>query len=242
MLIPEARWFGRAMKAVPDTELFPLLNVGSQSVRFREHEQPWLGRYVFAPLRKRGGQVVHTDIRQEEGVDLAGDLTDPAFLERLRSMRFRSVVCTNLLEHVEKPERIAATLVEVVEPGGRLFVSVPYRFPYHPDPIDTMFRPSVEELAGLFPGTAVERGEVVACGTLLTLLLAYCRWTPRRVMGVVMKRRSGGTTATAGPSRIKTLLPWCFRSFRTTCLGLGKPAVSVGQAVPDVGRGTSGRA
>jgi len=219
MLIPEARWFGRVMKAVPDAELFPLLNVGSQSVRFREQEQPWIGRYVFAPLSKRGGKVVHTDIRQEEGVDLAGDLTDPTFLMQLRSLRFRSVVCTNLLEHVERPERIAATLAEVVEPGGRLFVSVPYRFPYHPDPIDTMYRPAVEELASLFPGAVIRQGEIVRCGTLLTLLLTYCRWTPRRVTGVLFKRKSGRKAA-PGPSRLKTLLPWCFKSFRTTCLVL----------------------
>lgn len=226
MLIPEARWFAAAMKAIGDDDLFPLLNVGSQSRRFREQQQPWLDHYIFAPLRKRGGRVVHSDLQHEEGVDLVGDLTDPAFLNHLRSLRFRSVVCTNLLEHVEKPERIAATLAEVVEPGGRLFVSVPYRFPYHPDPIDTMYRPSVEELARLFPGTVIRRSEIVPCGTLLTLLWTYCRWTPRRVLGVAFQRGSApatGGTSPARPSRIKTLLPWCFRTFRTTCLVLQRP-------------------
>lgn len=223
MLIPEARWFAAAMKAVRDDDLFPMLNVGSQSRRFREQQQPWLDHYIFGPLRQRG-QVVHSDIQHEEGVDLVGDLTDDAFREQLRALRFRSVVCTNLLEHVEKRAQIAATLTEVVEPGGRLFISVPYRFPYHPDPIDTMYRPTPEELAGLFPGTVVQSGAVVPCGTLLTLLMTYCRWTPRRVLGAVFKRGPKPTTTAAQPSRLRTLLPWCFKAFRTTCLVLQRPA------------------
>jgi hypothetical protein len=233
MLIPEARWFASVLRSFRDDELFPLLNIGSQSARFRQQEQPWIDYHVFAPLRKRQGTVLHTDIRQDEGVDLVGDLTDPAFLGQLRSRRFRSVVCTNLLEHLPQPEVIARTLVEIVEPGGHLFVSVPYQFPYHPDPIDTMYRPTPEQLATLFPGTATVRGEAVPCGTLLTLLLAYCRWTPRRVLGVVLgrKKKSSPTPPSEAPpppggqpapSRIKTLLPWCFKRFRTTCLVLRK--------------------
>ena len=46
-----------------------------------------------------------------------------------------------------------ALLDSLVAPDGHLILSVPRRFPYHPDPIDTMYRPSVAELVRV-PGHA----------------------------------------------------------------------------------------
>ena len=224
MLMNEAKWFGRRLHEMPSRDLFPMLNIGSHSAEFRELGQPWIDREVFSRLRERGGAVVHTDIRAEEGVDLVGDLLDPGFRESLRERRFRSIMFCNVLEHVSDRQAISSVVCDIVEAGGVLFVSVPHRFPYHPDPIDTMFRPDVHELAALFPGTAVVDGEVVACGNLTTYTLARVWPHPLGFMRRAFQptgRKSQFEPSTARGSKAG-LLPWLVREFAITCVVLRK--------------------
>jgi hypothetical protein len=224
MLIPEAKWFAARMKALPDEALFPLLNLGSQTGEYRRTEQPWLLRYVFEPLQRRG-KVVHSDLQSGEGIDLSGDLSDPAFREQLKGMRFQSIVCSNLLEHVVNRDEFVRHITPILPAGGLLFVSVPYRFPYHPDPIDTMYRPTPDELAALFPGTEVVDKAIVRCGTYSSHLMRCFWWSPKRMLGKFIPRRmpalAQSKQAEAG-SPVKRLFPWLFRSFRASCLILRK--------------------
>jgi SAM-dependent methyltransferase len=97
-----------------------------------------------APLTRSGCRVIHLDMKKADGVDVSGDLTDPAFVEKLASLRVRSVLCSNVLEHVTDPARLARRLEELLPAGGYLIVTVPHEFPYHADPIDTLFRPPLE--------------------------------------------------------------------------------------------------
>ena len=80
MQILEAQWLGDRLAEIADGELFPLLNVGSSTGEFRTTVQPHIDAKVFAPLRARGGKVLHLDIKAAEGVDIVGDLLDPGFL------------------------------------------------------------------------------------------------------------------------------------------------------------------
>ena len=73
-------------------------------------------------------------------MDIVGDLTDADFLVAVRKARYKSVLCSNLLEHIIGPEKICNAIVDVVEPGGYIVVTVPNLYPYHGDPIDTKFR------------------------------------------------------------------------------------------------------
>lgn len=175
MLIEEAKWLGRQLATIPSHRLSPMLNAGSQTLPFRRFVQPWIEKYIFAPLMARGVEVVHTDLRPGVGVDIAGDLTDDEFLHRMQAYGFRSLFCSNLLEHVPQPDRLARQLVRTLPVGGLLFVSCPRAFPYHPDPIDTGFRPDVEQLASLFPQTRLVVGEIVDCGPLWHYFLARFR-------------------------------------------------------------------
>lgn len=220
MLRTEARWYGRRLRALPKEALYPQLNLGSQTLAFRTRVQPWIDEHLFAPARRRGGLVVHSDLQPADGVDLVGDLTDPAFLAELQTRRFRSLICSNLLEHVVHPERIAAAAAAAVTPGGYLFVSVPFRFPYHADPIDTMFRPSPRQLAGLFPGTVLEEARIVR-GTLLAYLFErLIRQPPGLGAG---RRTDEPRTATEGlGARLLTWLPWLWQPFEISCVVLRK--------------------
>lgn len=128
----------------------PLLNLGSSTRHFREVTKPHVESELFAPLRKAGIKVVHSDLKEDEGVDFAGDILDPEVMRRLKGMGFKCVLLSNLLEHVRNREAVAAACEEIVGPGGFILATVPSSYPYHADPIDTGYRPSPAELATAF--------------------------------------------------------------------------------------------
>ena len=218
MLREEAAWLGDQMDRVSSKSLGPVLDVGSSSETFRKVRQPWVWECVYGRLESRSIEVRHLDLEPGPGVDLVGDVTDPAFRETLSGHAFGSVLCANLLEHVEKPVSIARALVEVLPPGGHIFVSCPYRFPYHPDPIDTGLRPGVEELAVLFPSTELLAGDIVRCGTYLDHLYPLLpRWKSLSKHALRMGMPLYGPRVWA----LKVMhLPWLFRSLEATCLVL----------------------
>jgi hypothetical protein len=164
MFDAEARWLRCALDAFPQERLSPLLNLGSSSVEVREGVQPWIEDQVFCPLRARNVEVVHVDMRELPGVDVKADLTDPADVRRLRALRPRALLCCNLLEHVIEPDRLARHCLDLVAPGGLLFVTVPFSYPYHRDPIDTMYRPNPSELNDLFVGARLVDATILGIG------------------------------------------------------------------------------
>jgi len=164
MNLLESQWLGEKLASIPDSQLFPLLNVGSSTLEFRTQTQPYIDSQIFAPLRRRGGTVYHLDMKPDPGVDLVGDLLDASFRNSIRKLTIRSAMVSNLLEHVTNREEICETLLDVIPEGGHVIVSGPSRYPYHADPIDTMFRPSIDEVAHLFPGTHIVESAIVDSG------------------------------------------------------------------------------
>ncbi|MER3415874.1 MAG: methyltransferase type 11 [Gemmataceae bacterium] len=223
MLPREAEWFGAVLSVCADAELFPFLHVGSQSEHFRCRVQPWIEQAIFAPLRRRGGPIVHLDLYPAPGVDLVGDICDPRLLQELERTRWQAIMCCNVLEHVGAPRSLAEHLLRLLAPGGLLFVSCPYRFPWHPDPIDNGLRPDVQELAAFFPGTDMVHGARVAGGTLTGYLLAR-GWSCAPVAGGASHAQPGKSVPTYS-ERVKHLLgslPWLVRQFWVSCLVVRK--------------------
>ena len=128
----------------------PLLNLGSSTRAFRERAKPHIERELFAPLRAAGVAVFHSDLKQADGVDLAGDIMDPAVRAHVREMGFRTLLIANMLEHVRDRAAVTAACEDIVGPDGLILATVPSSFPYHADPIDTGYRPRPGELASLF--------------------------------------------------------------------------------------------
>lgn len=216
MLPEEARWIGERLQGIT-TGAAPVLNIGSSIGTFITERQPWIHRHLFAPMRARGQHVLNVDLKSAPGVDLVGDICDPGFQQRVATTGGGAVICTNLLEHVERPADVARALVTLVPPGAYLVVSGPRSYPWHPDPIDTRFRPDVDALATLFPGTELVEGAVVPSGTYYDwlgrspwrLLGAFGRlllpfWSPRWWWADLLK------------------LGWLFRPFTATCVLLRK--------------------
>jgi hypothetical protein len=164
MFEAEARWLRCALDEFPSERLSPLLNLGSSSIDVRETVQPWIENQVFLPLHARNIRVVHVDIRELPGVDVKADLTNPADVRRLTALRPRALLCCNLFEHVIEPERLAAHCLDLMAAGGLLFVTVPFSYPYHRDPIDTMYRPHPAELAELLAGARLLDSTILGAG------------------------------------------------------------------------------
>jgi hypothetical protein len=167
MFREEARWLADIIYSLQPNSVFPMLNIGSSNKKFRESEQPWIDALLFKPARQKGYSVIHVDMKSDTGVDLVGDLRDTFFLQELAELNIKSVLCSNLLEHVTNREEICKIISSIIPNSGYLFVTVPYQYPYHRDPIDTMFRPNIKELSNLFPDCKIVNGEIVAGGYLV---------------------------------------------------------------------------
>ncbi len=163
MLLEEAKWLGRELQSIAlNLQNAKLLNVGSGTAVKTDDVQSHQSEYILRPLKEKLVETINTDIEAGEGVDLVGDLTDKAFLDSLEKKKFNIVTCNNLLEHIETIKPICDSFQTIVAPNGFLIVSVPYRYPYHPDPIDTMFRPAVKDLERLIYGFELVKGEIVS--------------------------------------------------------------------------------
>ena len=160
----EARWLGEKLSEVEAAELSPLLNLGSSTREFRENAQPATMAHLFRPLRERGIEVVHLDCRDGNGIDIRADLLDDRDFARVRATSYSAVLCCNVLEHVADAAEFARRCLQLVRPGGLVAVTVPRSYPRHGDPIDTLFRPTPEELARLFPGADVLASQIIDVG------------------------------------------------------------------------------
>ena len=151
MLREEAAWLARIISTLPSSA-FPLLDLGSSTANHRFEDQTFIDTEIFAPLQRSGHGVIHADLKAAPGVDIALDFTRPDDRRRLAdSTHFGSVLCANMFEHLDiAPEEAATHLLDLCAPDTYLLVTVPKSFRYHPDPIDNMYRPDGDELAGLF--------------------------------------------------------------------------------------------
>ncbi len=165
MFIEEAQWLGEAIATISPSAVFPLLDLGSGSEELRKRKRPWIHENLFRKAEEGGYDVVHSDIEDATGVDVVGDLTDQQFQKVLLAKRFDSVLCSNLLEHLPNRDEVATLVSSLIPGGGYIFASCPYVYPYHPSPIDTLYRPTVQELADLFPSTVLLHGNTVTGDT-----------------------------------------------------------------------------
>lgn len=160
MLFEEAKWIGQQLieLARPGDKL---LNIGSSSLKFRTQIQPHIENYIFKPLKDNKVEIIHTDIIKEKGVDKVGDLTKRNFINMLKKDKYDLILCSNLLEHLEEKQPILDAIVQILHKGSTGIITVPYNYPYHLDPIDTMYRPSPSELHQLFFNTQLIKSEIV---------------------------------------------------------------------------------
>lgn len=159
MRYEEALWINEVIKKY-HRSMSPLINFGSSTEAYTERVSH-IAQYVIEPLHKYNVKVSNLDIKKASGVDIVGDLNDKSFLKQLQQHNFNSVLCANLLEHILFPEEVLKTLEIMTKPGGYIILTVPRIYPYHADPIDTKYRPAIEELVALLPGCTLLDGRYI---------------------------------------------------------------------------------
>ena len=169
MLVEEAQWIGNILTRHEHDQISPMLNLGSGTRHFRTVVQPHIDRYIFAPLSKRSIDVVHCDMKMDDGVDIEGDIFNPDCQSQLQRHNFRSILLTNVLEHVtsEYRRQFCKIMSAIAEKPCLLIITVPFSFPYHPDPIDTRFRPTPTQVAQMFPNFQPVSSALISGNTYL---------------------------------------------------------------------------
>ena len=180
MRTQEAAWIGERLRTLANLNV--VLNLGSGTSHFRVVSKPYIDRDIFEPLAKRGARVVHADLKSGDGIDISGDLFEPAAQQRLRDVRADAILACNIMEHLPQAlrGRFPAILDSLLAPGGVLVVTVPYSYPYHADPIDTLYRPSPKELAAAFSGYEVIEARVIESESYGDEFLAGGPWRMAR--------------------------------------------------------------
>jgi hypothetical protein len=138
-----------------------MLNIGSSTGEFREVTQPFIDVNIFKPFRERGGQVLHVDQRSAPGVGMVGDIGTEELGERLRSVQAKLILCSNVLEYVKDVPGFCRLVESIGTPGGLILVTVPLRYPYHKDPIDSLLRLSPDQLGKMSSQCRVLQSNIV---------------------------------------------------------------------------------
>lgn len=94
--------------------------------------------------RKLYAEAVGVDMEAGEGVDEVADL-EQQFLGQ-----FAHIECMSVLEHCRRPWLMAENLQDMLEPGGTLYVTVPFVWRVHRYP-DDYWRFTTSGIRVLFP-------------------------------------------------------------------------------------------
>jgi SAM-dependent methyltransferase len=162
-------------------------------------------------------QIVHTDLKAGEGVDISGDIYDADIQAKLRAVGAKCVLCCNIFEHIEDRAAFAEICDNILLPGGHIIISVPYSYPYHLDPIDAYYRPKPDEIASLFPGYSTLEAERLKCGSHWNDIDGAADILKAIVKSAILR---GGLEASK--ARAHRLL-WLFRPYQVSVVVLRKP-------------------
>lgn len=181
MLREEADWIVKHLEDLSEKEaLYPLANVGSSDAK-QDDFQPWVHELI--QTMKSGGQLMSIDIKDSPNVDLVGDLLDPKFIDQLIGFQFKCFLCANILTNIEDRDKFIQHISRLVPIDGHLILTVSNRYPYVADPVDTLFRPTPEELAKQFPDYEVVDSAIISSDTYFKLL-----WKKKKIFFITLAR------------------------------------------------------
>ncbi len=170
-----------------------VINLGSGDVDKLKNDKPWVFENVFLPLKMSGSNIIHSDFKNFGGVTHVCDLRLPDALSFTKEMHGPKLfILANVLEHVPSSARnnILNKIFSAMEKGDGLLVTVPNQYPYHPDPIDTMYRPSPQDLYQLIKLNWIE-GKVITAGSYREEFLNMkCLKKIRKVLKIIFPFQS----------------------------------------------------
>lgn len=124
------------------------LNIGSSDTSHLE-AQPYIDDFIYKQLRDWGITQINVDNKVALGVNLVADLADSNSRMKMRQVNADLIMANNILEHLISAKEGIRWLAEITPTSKILIISGPQLYPFHPDPIDNRFRPSLKRLKTL---------------------------------------------------------------------------------------------
>ena len=151
MFKEESEWIKNAINLLKLDNASIVLDIGASDLYFRTKIQPHIYSNIYKPLAEKNIKIISCDVKNDIGIDIVSDICEPYnnFFQKINK-KFNLVICCNMLEHVIDVDNAIKNVLSVIrDKEGYLLITVPYKYFYHADPIDTMFRPSPDELKKL---------------------------------------------------------------------------------------------
>jgi hypothetical protein len=168
MLINEAKKINEYLETFLKDKKGIAINIGSSTADFIDTSQPYIGNLVLRPM-SLNFKILNIDIKNQDGVDLVADFTTPKGQKSISNLNGNLYLISNLLEHVPDYNLGIQSIIKLLNSGDALILSGPKSFPYHPDPIDNMFRPSINELRQYFENDfEIKDLQIVKSGTVFS--------------------------------------------------------------------------
>jgi len=139
----------KSKRANPSSDYSPLDDFERRYVRPKSGRTLIVGSQVYGEKedrRKRYSNVVGVDMLAGPGVDVVANLEEPVSIGA-----FAHIECMSVLEHSARPWLLAGNLETLLEPGGTIFVTVPFIWRYHGYPSD-FWRFTIQGIRALFSG------------------------------------------------------------------------------------------
>ena len=214
----EAIWLYNALREYPPEELSPCINIGSSTKYFRHYSKPHISKYVINPLLASGIKLINFDLKEGDGIDISGDIYDKVTFDLLKKINSKALICSNMLEHIMNRRLFAKKCSALLGNNGLIFITVPYSYPYHRDPIDTLYRPKPEDIINLFPEFSLVKSEIITASSYFDDL--------KKAGSIKILMRAGRLLLPiykpkSWISHLHRLL-WLFRPYTVTCVVLQK--------------------
>ena len=149
MLLNEAKWINNIITRRLNNFNGNVVNLGSSSLDFIKYNQPYIEYLVVKPLSKNF-KLVNVDVKIDSNIQLTADFLTDSGQETIKELHAKVFLVSNLLEHIPNALDGINQLKKLVEPNSYIILTGPKSFPYHPDPIDNMFRPKLTEIYAHF--------------------------------------------------------------------------------------------
>lgn len=222
MLLEESIWIGDKLKTIINEKAFPILNVGSSTLHYRTKLQPYVQENIFDKIPNEEQNVIHQDMKQDVGVDLVGDLYDDNFVEKLKELKPKTILCNNILMYLEKDlrEKMANLFYEILPDNGYLIVSNSHTFFSVPDPVEAFYRDDYKKMyRELFNRFQFIDGEIIKT---MNFYFRYILRHPRYALLLILSFLKEPKNTPEKVFMKDYLLKKTFKRYSASCLFLQK--------------------
>ena len=123
-----------------------LVVIGSGDANFRQNIQPQIHKNIYEPFENDSTiRILSLDIKSTDDTEIHGDILNLGVREAELIRNADIYLISNLIEHVEDIRKTFRIIAGLMGNQSVLICSGPVIYPYHPDPIDNMFRPKTRQ-------------------------------------------------------------------------------------------------